>query len=74
MRYAVAKVEQNAKDTAYRIYITDTLRMLTENTAAFAGGHYMNRRFIELIAPAKEETRTEDEIIEQIRRRVEEVK
>lgn len=70
----MAKIEQNAKETAYRVYVSDALRMLTENTAAYAGGHYMNRRFIDLIEPIKEETRTEKEIIEQIRKRIEEVR
>ena len=48
---------------AFRIYVTDTLRVLTENTARFAGGTMMNVRYIDMISRKKHvETKSGDEI------------
>ena len=33
----------------YRVYVTDCLRMITENTAKFAGGSMIKERFFEII-------------------------
>ena len=51
MRYAEARCKLNDRETAYRYYVTDALRI--------AGG--LNIRFADLFKP--EETRTADEII-----------
>ena len=51
-------------DKAYRIYVTDTLRVITENTSKQAGGSYMKIRFAEIFEPPKkEEERTAEEVI-----------
>ncbi len=44
---AFFKKEQHEK--AYKIYITDSLRIITENTAKANGGHYLQARYAELI-------------------------
>lgn len=66
---------------SYRVYITDTLQTIAENTAITAAsftdgkaGKAMSRRWIEKDAPKqKEETRTAEEIIDHIRKKLEEV-
>ena len=40
-----------------------------ENTAKFAGGNYINARYIDVIEPKKVDTRTGDEIVEDIIKR-----
>lgn len=50
-------------DKAYRVYVTDALRVLTENTAKISGGGYIQRRYVELVEPQREETRSGEEII-----------
>lgn len=46
MRYAVARIEKENRDTAYRIYLTDALKSI--------GG--LNVRYFDLISdPVKEE-------------------
>lgn len=55
------------KDKAYRVYVTDALKMMTENTAKYAGGGYIKARYIDIIDPPPEETRTGDEIIAQMK-------
>ena len=68
MRYCLAKRDEKNLDKAYRIYVTDALRLITENTAKSAngGGSYYKMRFAEIIEPPKAETRTSDEIISSI--------
>ena len=60
MRYVKARVKQALDEMAYRIYITDALKVI--------GG--LNIRYADLIKRPIEETRTKEEIIESIRRRL----
>lgn len=69
MRYVVARYNDKQRETAYRIYCTDCLKIIAENTAKFAGGSTLTARYAEVIglsAPEKEETRTSEEIIASI--------
>lgn len=57
---------------AFRIYVTDALKVIAENTAKQSGGYTMNIRYADMIKkdkvkPEKEETRTADEIIDHIK-------
>ena len=58
----MSKATQQAKDTAYRVYVTDALRLTVENTAKFAGGNYIKARYIDIIEPKKHDNRTGEEI------------
>jgi len=49
------------------VYVTDALKVVAENTARYAGGEYIKTRYIEIIDPPPEETRTGEEIIAQIK-------
>ena len=65
----MSKAKQQAKDTAYRVYVTDCLKLIAENTANFSRGRYVKARYYEIIHPAKVDTRTGDEIVEDIIKR-----
>ena len=65
----MSKVKQQAKDTAYRVYVTDCLKLIAENTANISRGQYMKLRYYDIIHPAKVDTRTGDEIVEDIIKR-----
>ncbi len=62
MRYAVARFEEHQRDTAYRIYVTEALRMTAENTAKFSGGIYPSLSYLDCIRQKEEDTRTGAEI------------
>ena len=47
---------------AYRIYIADCLRILSENTAKVGGGSYITAKFSDIINPKPVEKRTGEEI------------
>ena len=55
MRYVIARVNQNQREEAYRIYVTDSLKII--------GG--LNIRYADIFAP--EETRTAEEIIDGVK-------
>lgn len=56
MRYVEAKFKEAKEAEAYRIYVTDAFKLI--------GG--LNLRYVEMINPVVEETRTADEIIQSI--------
>lgn len=72
MRYVMARYEREQRELAYRFYITDALRSISENTAKFGGGGYMKARFADLIKidSRPEDNRTSEEIIGGIREKL----
>ena len=69
MRYATARFNQHQRDLAYRIYVTDCLRMATENTAKKSQGSYTAARFYDIINPKPVDNRTGEEIAADIIKR-----
>lgn len=73
MRYVKARAKKEAEEKAYRIYVSDGIKMISENTAKFAGGVMPRKRFYDLINAIPEETRTSDEIISSIQQKLREM-
>ena len=66
MRYAIARYQSQQRELAYRIYVTDCLRMATENTAKMSKGAYTAARFYDIINPKPVDIRTGEEIAAEI--------
>ena len=64
---SILKKEQ--EDTAFRIYVTDTLRLLTDNTAKASGGSKVSKRWWDIIHQPAPETRTGAEIAQDVIKR-----
>lgn len=64
---------QEQKNEAYRLYVAETLRCISESTAKFAGGPYMTAKWDDIINPKPVETRTQEQIIDQVMTRLKEV-
>lgn len=58
----MARLNEKARNDAYRIYVTDALRSVAENTARYAGGNYIKARYADIIEPKKQDNRTCEEI------------
>lgn len=58
----MARFNESAKTEAYRIYVTDALRVVAENTAQYVGGNYIKARYADMIEPKKQDNRTCKEI------------
>lgn len=50
------------RQRAYQIYLTDALRIIAENTAKYVAGNYIQGRYIDVIKPQKQDTRSCEEI------------
>ena len=69
MRYAMARYQSQQRDLAYRIYVTDCLRIVGENTAKISGGSYITAKFADIINPNPVDNRTGEEIAADIIKR-----
>ena len=69
MRYAMARYQSQQRDLAYRIYVTDCLRIISENTAKMCGGSYITAKLADIINPNPVDNRTGEEIAADIIRR-----
>lgn len=67
MRYVKARMQQSILDKTYRIYVTDSLKMISENTSKYAGGSSFSVRYWDVIKKPVNETRTSEEIISGIK-------
>lgn len=57
MRYVIARFKQEYREDAYRIYVTDSLKLIGR----------IDQRYYDFIKPEPVETRTADEIISNIK-------
>lgn len=65
----VVMLEQS-KVAAYLVYTAEALRIMTENTAKYAGGGYMKQKYSDMVNPKPEETRTGQEIIDMMKNKI----
>lgn len=56
--YCAAKAQETDRDIVYRVYVTDTLKMILSRL-----GVNLNTRYYDTLRLKPEETRTADEII-----------
>lgn len=69
MRYAMARYQSQQRDLAYRIYVADCLRIISENTAKMGGGSYITAKLSDIINPKPADNRTGEEIAADIIKR-----
>lgn len=58
-----AILQDNMERELWRRYVATAARMLTENTARFAGGGYLSIDYDDIIQPKAQDSRTGDEIV-----------
>ena len=64
-------LNKSDEDTALKVYITDALKAVVENTSKLAGGVTMRKRFSDLINDVPEEEGSEEKA-EEIKNRMKE--
>ena len=62
MRYVTTRYQSQQRDLIYRIYVTNCLRIMTENTAKQVCGNYITAEYEDLIHPKKKDNRNGNEI------------
>lgn len=51
------------KQKVWEVYVADAVRMITENTAKFASGQYIEKRYLEILESKPQDTRTGEQIV-----------
>lgn len=69
IEHCISTYLKRQKDLVFRSYVADCLMNLNKSLASAVGGSYMNGRFIEMIDTKHTDTRTGDEIAEDIIKR-----
>lgn len=59
MRYVNARADEQSREETYRIFVTESLRMLPQQK-------YIGKSYIELLMPAKVETRTGEQVADEV--------
>ena len=72
MRYVRAKFAERQEVKAYRIYVSDSLQAIAQNTARFNGGSIIKRRFADLVYQ-KTEIHSSAEIITNLKAKLKKV-
>ena len=62
-------VKRQQEESAFRIYTAECLRTMTENTAKFAGGSFVQAKYSDLIDPKPQDNRTCEEITAEVVKR-----
>ena len=71
MRYVMSRYAQQVETDAYRVYVTDVLKVITSNIVNGFGGAEINERYYDMIH-RHVETRSSDEIISGIKGKLKE--
>ena len=71
LRLMLISAERFEEEQAYRVYMSDAILTVTETVARAFGGKYMGYRYIDLVEPQPEETRTGEEIIADLGKKLE---
>jgi metal-dependent amidase/aminoacylase/carboxypeptidase family protein len=74
VQHCVVFLDNKAKEMAYQSYIADCLKAIADNTANMYGGTTIRLRYADLISNEKPETRTEEEVINDIKEKLRAIK
>ena len=66
----ISLFQKEQEEKAVRIYLAECLRLITENTAKFAGGSFIEAKLQDILNPKPVDNRTADDIIEGIRKKL----
>lgn len=66
----ISLFQKEQEDKAVKIYYAECLRVISENTAKFGGGSYIQAKLQDILNPKPTDNRTSDDIIEGIRKKL----
>lgn len=66
----ISLFQKEQEEKAVKIYYAECLRAISENTAKFCGGSYIQAKLQDILDPKPTDNRTADEIIDGIRKKL----
>ena len=69
--FCISLFKQEQEEKATKIYYAECLRIISENTAKFGGGGYIQAKLADILDPKPVDNRTADEIISGIKDKIE---
>lgn len=66
----ISLFQKEQEEKAVKIYYAECLRVISENTAKFVGGSYIQAKLQDILNPKPADNRTSDDIIEGIRKKL----
>ena len=66
----ISLFQKEQEEKAVKIYYAECLRVISENTAKFGGGSYIQAKLKDILDPKPTDNRTADDIIESIRKKL----
>ena len=66
----ISLFQKEQEEKAVKIYYAECLRVISENTAKFGGGSYIQAKLQDILNPKPVDNRTADDIIESIRKKL----
>lgn len=69
IEHCIAVFQKAEQEKLYRIYTTDCLKLISENTAGFVNGKAMSKRFYEIAyndETSKQPEKSAEEIVEEV--------
>ena len=71
--FCISLFKQEQEEKATKIYYAECLRIISENTAKFCGGGYVQVKLSDMLDPKPVDNRTADEIIKGIKDKIEQM-
>lgn len=63
----ISSFKQEQENKAFRLYVTEGIKYISENTAHFVeGGKYLAISYSDMIEPKEEDNRTAEEIVDDV--------
>lgn len=72
--FCISHFQKEQEEKAVKIYYAECLRVLTENTARAFGGNYIEIKLNDILNPKPVDTRTSDDVISDIKNKLEKMK
>lgn len=66
-------LSERERQEVLAIYASDALMVIANNTAVYPHASTIGRRYLDIVQPPKEETRTADEVISHMKSKLKEV-
>lgn len=72
--FCISLFQKEQEEKAERYYIAECLRIMTENTARAFGGNYIELKLYDMMNPKPVEKRSADDVINDIKSKLEKMK